>query len=207
MATVDVLHTEGPLLLQLQPRTVELHAAAYGSAAAIGAALSRFLPAAGGAAEPKVRASQMVKSWLAFDANFIIPFLTRSAQGAGAEVKAPLVTHDGRTIRYPQPDIYVNDTAKVDIESGRIVDSFKFEVGQVVMITGGHNVGRVGQLIQREKHIGSYEIAHIKDTAGKTFSTRASNVFIIGEGNKASITLPKGKGIKLTILEEAAMRS
>jgi small subunit ribosomal protein S4e len=118
-----------------------------------------------------------------------------------------LVTHDGRTIRYPQPDIYVNDTAKVDIESGRIVDSFKFEVGQVVMITGGHNVGCVGQLIQREKHIGSYEIAHIKDTAGKTFSTRASNVFIIGEGNKASITLPKGKGIKLTILEEAAMRS
>ena len=118
-----------------------------------------------------------------------------------------LVTHDGRTIRYPQPDIYVNDTAKVDIESGRIVDSFKFEVGQVVMITGGHNVGRVGQLIQREKHLGSYEIAHIKDTAGKMFSTRASNVFIIGEGNKASITLPKGKGIKLTILEEAAMRS
>jgi len=52
--------------------------------------------AAAAAAEPKVRASQMVKSWLAFDANFIIPFLTRSAQeGAGAEVKAPLVTHDG----------------------------------------------------------------------------------------------------------------
>ena len=118
-----------------------------------------------------------------------------------------IVTHDGRTIRYPEPDIAVNDTVKVDLESGRIVESFKFEVGQVVMITGGHNVGRVGQLIQREKHIGSYEIAHIKDTMGKTFSTRASNVVIIGEGKKASITLPKGKGIKLTILEEAAMRS
>lgn len=118
-----------------------------------------------------------------------------------------IVTHDGRTIRYPEPDIAVNDTVKVDLESGRVVESFKFETGQVVMITGGHNVGRVGQLIQREKHIGSYEIAHVKDTAGKTFSTRAANVFIIGEGNKASITLPKGKGIKLTILEEAAMRS
>jgi len=118
-----------------------------------------------------------------------------------------IVTHDGRTIRYPEPDIAVNDTVKVDLESGRVVESFKFETGQVVMITGGHNVGRVGQLIQREKHIGSYEIAHVKDTAGKTFSTRSSNVFIIGEGNKASITLPKGKGIKLTILEEAAMRS
>lgn len=118
-----------------------------------------------------------------------------------------IVTHDGRTIRYPEPDIAVNDTVKVDLDSGRVVDSFKYEIGQVVMITGGHNVGRVGQLIQREKHIGSYEIAHVKDTAGKTFSTRASNVFIIGEGNKASITLPFFKGIKLTILEESAMRS
>ena len=117
-----------------------------------------------------------------------------------------IVTHDGRTIRYPQPGINVNDTVKVDIESGKVTEALTFETGQLVMVTGGHNVGRVGVLVHREKHIGSYEISHIKDAAGKTFSTRTSNVFIIGEGNRSYISLPKGKGIKLSILEEAAQR-
>ena len=115
-----------------------------------------------------------------------------------------LVTHDGRTIRYPNPDIAVNDTVKVDIENGKITEHLKFEPGQLVMITGGHNVGRVGVLMHREKHMGSFEISHIQDGASKTFATRTSNVFVIGEGNKSYISLPKGKGIKLTIMEEAA---
>ena len=118
-----------------------------------------------------------------------------------------IVTHDGRTIRYPSPDVKVNDTVKVDIESGKITEHLKFEVGQLVMITGGHNIGRVGVLISREKHLGGYEISHIKDAASKTFSTRTANVFIIGEGNRSYISLPKGKGIKLSIMEEAALSS
>merc|ERR1712146_354885 len=36
-----------------------------------------------------------------------------------------IVTHDGRTIRYPNPDIDVNDTIKIDIESGKILDFIK----------------------------------------------------------------------------------
>merc|ERR1719162_1133070 len=75
------------------------------------------------------------------------------------------ITHDGRTIRYPDPDINANDTVKIDIASGKIVDGgvLKFEVNQLVMVTGGHNIGRVGVLMAREKHVGSYEIAQIKD--------------------------------------------
>jgi small subunit ribosomal protein S4e len=122
----------------------------------------------------------------------------------GAKGIPYLVTHDGRTIRYPNPDIKANDTVQVDVETGRIQGHLKFETGQLVMITGGHNVGRVGVLVSREKHIGSYEISHIQDAASKTFATRTSNVFVIGEGNKSYISLPKGKGIKLTIMEEAA---
>lgn len=128
-------------------------------------------------------------------------------QALGPKSVPYIVTHDGRTIRYPSPDVKVNDTVKVDIESGKVTEHLKFEVGQLVMITGGHNIGRVGVLITREKHLGGYEISHIKDAASKTFSTRTSNVFIIGEGNRSYISLPKGKGIKLSIMEEAALSS
>ena len=42
-------------------------------------------------------------------------------------------THDGRTLRYPDPLIKVYDTVKLDLETGKIVDFFKFDVGQVGM--------------------------------------------------------------------------
>jgi small subunit ribosomal protein S4e len=42
----------------------------------------------------------------------------------------------------------------------------------------------------------------LTDAAGQNFATRFSNVFAIGTGNKPMVSLPKGKGIKLTILEE-----
>ena len=54
--------------------------------------------------------------------------------------------------------------------------------------------------------VGSYDIVHIKDAAGHTFATRLSNIFIVGKGNKAMVTLPKGKGVRLSIAEERDRR-
>ncbi|KAG5456883.1 MAG: ribosomal protein S4 X-linked, partial [Olpidium bornovanus] len=51
-----------------------------------------------------------------------------------------IVTHDGRTIRYPDPLIKVNDTVKFDLETGKITDFVKFETGNVAMATGGRNM-------------------------------------------------------------------
>jgi small subunit ribosomal protein S4e len=113
-----------------------------------------------------------------------------------------LVTHDARTIRYPLPEIKVNDTVKIDLATGKIVDHVKFDRGNLVMITGGRNLGRVGVIIRREKHLGSFEIIHIKDAVGHQFATRLSNVFIIGKGTKSLVTLPRSKGIKKSIIEE-----
>nr|CAD7578353.1 unnamed protein product [Timema californicum] len=42
-----------------------------------------------------------------------------------------LVTHDGRTIRYPDPVIRVNDTIQLDIATSKIMDNIKFESGVV----------------------------------------------------------------------------
>ncbi|GMH78106.1 hypothetical protein TrVE_jg10413 [Triparma verrucosa] len=115
-----------------------------------------------------------------------------------------LVTHDGRTIRYPDPDAKVNDTIKVDIATGKMTDLVKFAPGALVMLTRGRNQGRVGTLMHTEKHQGSFDICTIKDAKGHTFATRLGNVFVIGSGTKPMVTLPKGKGIKKTIMEEKA---
>merc|ERR1712178_138951 len=124
----------------------------------------------------------------------------------GAKKVPYIVTHDGRTIRYPDPMVAVNDTVKLDLESGKIEDFIKFETGNLAMISGGKNTGRVGVIISRERHQGSFDIVHVKDSAGHTFATRLHNVFVIGEGAKPLVTLPKRKGIKMSILEERALR-
>jgi ribosomal protein S4E len=113
-----------------------------------------------------------------------------------------IVTHDGRTIRYPDPLIKVDDVVKVDIATGKTVDLFKFEAGNLAMITKGRNTGRVGTVIHVEKHPGSFDIVSVRDATGHTFSTRQENVFIIGKGATPAVSLPKGNGIKLSILEE-----
>jgi small subunit ribosomal protein S4e len=59
------------------------------------------------------------------------------------------------------------------------------------------------RLQHREKHKGSFDIVHIKDAAGHQFATRLSNILLIGSGTKPWVSLPKGKGIKLSIVEEA----
>jgi len=121
-----------------------------------------------------------------------------------------VATHDARTIRYPDPLIKTNDTVKVDLESGKIIDFIKFDIGNLVMVTGGHNLGRIGVVVSRDKHPGAFDIIHIKDAVGNQFATRLGNVFVIGKtdgkATKALISLPKAKGIRKTILQEQEER-
>lgn len=121
-----------------------------------------------------------------------------------------VVTHDGRTIRYIDPVVKVNDVVKVDLATGKVIGHLKFEVGSLAMITRGANTGRVGEVTRIEKHPGSYEIIHLRDKKGANFATRVENVFMIGEqtkeGVRSAITLPKGKGIQLSIQEEREAR-
>lgn len=117
-----------------------------------------------------------------------------------------LITHDGRTIRYPDPHVKVNDTIRLDLETMKIEDYVKFDSGNLVMITGGHNLGRVGTITSRERHPGSFDIVHVKDAANNSFATRLSYVFLIGKGNKPWISLPSDKGVRKTITEEREKR-
>lgn len=126
------------------------------------------------------------------------------AFGKGA---APCITtHDGRTLRFPDPEIKTDDTIMLDIETGKIKDFVKFDIGNLAIMTGGSNQGRVGVIVSVERHKGSFHIVYCKDAAGNTWCTRKDNVFVIGKGSKPLISLPKGKGVKLSILQEQAKR-
>jgi small subunit ribosomal protein S4e len=117
-----------------------------------------------------------------------------------------ILTHDGRKIRYPDPDVRVSDTIKVDIATGRMTKFVKFAAGNLCYVTGGHSRGRIGEVVHREKHMGDFDIITVKDVTGEKFTTRIDNVFVIGPGHTSWVTLPKGKGIKLNDVDDRKRR-
>jgi len=114
-----------------------------------------------------------------------------------------IVTNDARTIRFANPDIDVSDTVKIDLETGKVTDFCKFDNGNVCIITGGNNVGRVGVVTHRQRHLGGFDLVHVKDSRDQHFATRIGNIFIIGKGKKPWISLPKDNGIWMNPLEQA----
>jgi small subunit ribosomal protein S4e len=127
---------------------------------------------------------------------------------SGQAGTVPVATgHDSRTIRFADPTWKVNDVVKFNLTTGKAEECYQFQVGALVMLNGGKNVGRVGVITSFEKHPGSFDIVHIKDKRGHKFATRVSNVFVIGNNaDSPAITLPKGRGIKRTIIEESQSR-
>jgi small subunit ribosomal protein S4e len=137
------------------------------------------------------------------EANFKLCKVVNKAVGPN---KIPyIVTHDARTIRFPHPDINQGDTIKLDLEKNQIVSWISNEPGHLAYVTGGNNIGRVGSILHLERHLGSFDIVHLKDANGKTFATRRGNIFIIGN-KKSEIALPAGEGLYLNILEEKTRR-
>ncbi|EZG78680.1 40S ribosomal S4 X protein isoform [Gregarina niphandrodes] len=109
-------------------------------------------------------------------------------------------THDGRTIRYVHPNIKVNDTVKIDLATGKVLEHVPFTCGALAMVTTGHSAGRVGSVVEVKKTIGAVDTVTLKDARGDTFATKIHNAFVIG-GEKPLISLPKGDGVKKTIIE------
>mmetsp|Transcript_5579 Transcript_5579/g.8226 ORF Transcript_5579/g.8226 Transcript_5579/m.8226 type:complete len:267 (+) Transcript_5579:46-846(+) len=113
-----------------------------------------------------------------------------------------LRTHDNRVIRYPDPAAKIDDTIKVNLRTGKMSTIVRFKEGNLCMITGGRNTGRIGVIESREPHPGSYEIVHVRDTAGNDFTTRRENIFVIGHEKTAMISLPAMNGVRMTTLED-----
>jgi len=132
--------------------------------------------------------------------------LCRVKKVAMGKKKLPyVVTHDGRTVRYPNPDIKANDTIKLNLTTGEIDGFLKLEVGKMVSVIGGNSIGRVGVMTHREKHPGSFDVIHIKDKSGASFATRLTNVMVIGT-EKPWVSLPHNEGIRLSVVEDRQRR-
>ncbi|KAG7264861.1 hypothetical protein CRUP_035433 [Coryphaenoides rupestris] len=120
-----------------------------------------------------------------------------------------LVTHDARTIRYPDPLIKVNDTVRIDLETGKITEFIKFDTA-----TCDGKLGRcqIGFVSVSSTQPGAPPPAPSTWCTGQEtpprhhLHTRLSNIFVIGKGNKPWVSLPRGKGIRLTIAEERDKR-
>jgi len=125
----------------------------------------------------------------------------------GAKGVPYVTTHDGRTIRYPDPLAKMHDVVKVDLASNKASDVIKFEVGATCVVTKGQNQGRIGTVTGREKHVGSFEIVHVKDAKGRSFATRIGNIFSLASKDEESIvSLPRARGVRDNILEERKKR-
>lgn len=114
-----------------------------------------------------------------------------------------LVTHDGRTLRFSDPDIEINDTIQLNVVTGEIMNFYKMGINNVVYVSNGNNRGRVGVITHIAKFAGNHDLVTIKDVKGHTFTTRIGYVMIIGKGSKPVIKLPKENGIRTSILEDA----
>merc|ERR1712151_814372 len=113
-----------------------------------------------------------------------------------------VVTHDARMIRFPNPDISAFDTLKVNLTTGAVEQVLKLDTGKNVLVTGGANRGRVGQIVNRTRLQGAFDMIAVKDKNGNSFNTRIDNCFVIGDKDKSLITLPRDQGLKKTVIEQ-----
>lgn len=126
--------------------------------------------------------------------------------GVGAKGVPYIVTHDARTIRYPDPDIAVHDVVQIDLATNKVKSHIRLETGNICIVTAGHNIGRVGLIKERERHPGGADMAHIEGVDGAHFATRLSNIFMLGKGKRSLVQLHKSKGVKADIFTDRAAR-
>jgi small subunit ribosomal protein S4e len=138
------------------------------------------------------------------ESSFKLCRITRKEMGPNKI--AYLVTDDGRTIRFSDKDIHVNDSVKFNLDTKEIVEKIPMAVNSLAMISDGSNTGRVGTIVHISKLDGNFDLVTLKDARGHTFTTRINYVFVIGKNGKTSIALPRGDGLKYTIQEETENR-
>lgn len=112
------------------------------------------------------------------------------------------VTHDAHTICYPKFLIKVNDIIQIDLKTGNITDFIKFNAGNLCMVSWVPTWEELLWSPDRERHPGSFDVAHVKDANGNSFAIQLSNNFVIGTDKRTMDLSSSWKGICLSIPEE-----
>lgn len=117
-----------------------------------------------------------------------------------------IYTKDGSSFRYCDPKINKGDTVVVDISKKEVISFLPFANDMKVFVTEGKNTGCVGSISSIQRHDAKDDVVNVIDAKGRSFTTKSSNVFVIGDQERLLITLPKGDGIKLSELEKSNER-
>ncbi|XP_029819634.1 40S ribosomal protein S4 [Manacus vitellinus] len=121
-----------------------------------------------------------------------------------------LVTHDARTIRYPDPLIKVNDTVQIDLETGKITDFIKFDTGRSCIPCEALYPSPVWRAPcvagPAWAVVGFCCFPPERESSAAIHVSWCDVPSSLLQGNKPWISLPRGKGIRLTIAEERDKR-
>ncbi|KAF5914039.1 hypothetical protein HPG69_010198 [Diceros bicornis minor] len=107
----------------------------------------------------------------------------------------PLI-HNAPTICSLGPLSKVNSTTQIDLETGKITSVIQFDTGNLGMVTGGANLGRIDVITRRET---SWLFGC--DANGNTFANLAVQHFYYWQ-TPPWISLNQGKNVHLTIAQE-----
>ncbi len=91
--------------------------------------------------------------------------------------KIQLNLYDGKNLLVDKNDYQVGDTILLDLSKNKITTHIKFDKGNLIFLTGGKHIGRVGVLEDINKQLGIIKIK-IKDDK---FDTSKEYAFVIGE--------------------------
>ncbi|MGM0509997.1 MAG: 30S ribosomal protein S4e [Thermoplasmatota archaeon] len=96
--------------------------------------------------------------------------------------------HDGRNILIDDPNEYrTKEVLKLSIPEQKVIESYKFKKGSMVLITGGKHVGEIGVVKDYEVVRGSQpNLVHFEEG----ISTVEKYAFVIGE-DKPVINIPE----------------
>lgn len=79
----------------------------------------------------------------------------QSEETLGTEGIPHLVTHAAHTICYPDPLTKANDTIWVDLETDKIIDVIKCATGNLCVVAGDADLGKIGTITNRGRHPGA----------------------------------------------------
>lgn len=104
--------------------------------------------------------------------------------------KFQISLHDGKTMVGDFDDVDVDDTVKVGLPDLELLEHIPLEVDNLVLVTGGNNVGRTGVVEEVQRIEGSSQDQFIIKAEEEEFQVPENYLFVIGE-EKSSLSLPE----------------
>ncbi len=99
--------------------------------------------------------------------------------------------HDGKTIVGDFEDINIDDTVKVGLPDMEVLEHIECKEGNLALITGGTNVGKVGKIKEIVRGEGRSSDRYLVETDDEELQSPEQYIFIIGEEAPA-VSLPGG---------------